>query len=357
MSAVKFGVLGAGFIGRSHMNSIVDNEEAHCVGIFDPSAKLADDACKNGQADKAYATAEELIACPEVDAIIVASPNTTHAELAVKALEKGKHVIVEKPLALTGKQASGIAKAAKKAGTVTLVPHQMRWTGAAQKIRKLEEDGELGKVYYTKTAWLRPYGIPGWGSWFTRFDESGGGPLIDIGVHMLDLSLYLMGGVKPVSVYGSTYAEFGPRKLGLGTWGTPDWDGFYDVEDLASALIKMDNGATLHLEVSWAANVSPDDATPRISLMGTEGGAAMTMGAKNIKLTGMKFGQSFSIDSPVPEVEARKNMLQHFVECVKTGEQTIAPVASGMVNNVVLDSIYESSKTGKSVDIDWASYQ
>ena len=119
---------------------------------------------------------------------------------------------------------------------------------------------------------MRRKGIPGWGTWFTQMGKSGGGPLIDLGVHMLDLSLYLMGNPKPVSVYGATYAEFGPRKKGIGSWGAPNWDGQYDVEDLATALVKFDNGATLSLDVSWAALIETDNQ-PYVQLLGSEGGA------------------------------------------------------------------------------------
>jgi predicted dehydrogenase len=295
-----------------------------------------------------------MVAAAEVDAVVVASPNTTHAELAVMALEAGKHVIVEKPLALNAKEASKIVEAAEKSGKTTMVPHQMRWNPGSQKLHALTEKGELGDIYYAKTTYLRQSGIPGWGSWFTRFNESGGGPLIDIGVHMLDLALYQMGNPKPVSVFGSTYAKFGPEKRGLGTWGTPDWDGYYDVEDLASALIKMDNGATLFLEVSWAANIDAVDAKSGITIMGSEGGARLEPGSGDFTLSGQKFGECFSVNVAAQGPPAREAMTKHFIECAKEGAQTIAPVYSGMVNNLVLDAIYESAKTGKSVDIDWS---
>ena len=352
MEKVRFGILGCGFIGRLHIEKILTQEDAEVIAVFDPNESLAKQAAKMS-GGQVISTAEELINLNEVDAVLVASPNKTHADLAIKVLEAGKHLISEKPLALSGKEAKKIAAAAEKAGVTTMIPHQMRWAGSSKKIKELSDKGEMGNIYYAKAGWLRQSGIPGWGSWFTRFDESGGGPLIDIGVHMLDLSLFLMGNPKPVSVYGSTYAEFGPRKMGCGAWGTPDWDGSYDVEDLASALIKMDNGATLALEVSWAANVSTEASKANVVLLGTEGGASVVPGGNELKLTGMKFGQSFSCDANVPDLDMREEMIRHFLDCVKAGKQTIAPVFSGMVNNIILDAIYESAKTGKSVDINW----
>lgn len=358
MSKVKFGVLGAGFIGRVHMDQINNNsEDGEVIGIYDPFQELADKAVANEQAKKSFATPEELLADNDIDAVVVASPNKTHADLAIMALEAGKHAIVEKPLALSGKDASRIVKKAKETGLVTMVPHQMRWNPGSQKLHSMTEKGELGEVYYGKSFWFRQAGIPGWGSWFTRFEESGGGPLIDIGVHMLDLALYQMGNPKPVSVFGSTYAEFGPQKRGIGGWGTPDWDGIYDVEDLAGAMVKMDNGSTLVLEVSWAANICGEDAKPGISIMGSEGGAKLDPGSGNFTLSTQKMGECFETEVSPNGPGAREAMANHFITCIQNNEQTISPVYSGMVNNIVLDSIYESAKTGKSVDIDWSAYE
>src|SRR5690606_33152769 len=122
-------------------------------------------------------------------------------------------------------------RAQEQSGKVLMVSHQMRWDWLPIQVREQVDRGELGRIYTAKTGWYRRKGIPGWGAWYTRQDEAGGGPLIDIGVHMLDTAFFLMGDPKPVSVYGSTYAEFGPKKRGIGTWGTPNWDGYYDVED------------------------------------------------------------------------------------------------------------------------------
>lgn len=359
MEKVRFGVLGCGFIGKVHMTQITGaGSDAELVAVYDPIASLAKEAKEKFNAKYYFDNAAELLKCSEVDAVIIASPNKTHAELAVMAFDSGKHVIVEKPLSLCGADAHRIVKAAKKAGTISMVPHQMRWSPAAAQTKALIDDGQFGKVYYAKAQWLRQCGIPGWGSWFTRFQESGGGPLIDIGVHMLDLTMYLAGsGAKPVSVFGSTFAEFGPRRQGLGKWGTPDWQGFCDVEDLATALIKLDNGATISLEVSWAANINEADSAPSMTLFGSEGGVKFNTGsAESLTLTGMKFGQSFTFESKVSGKPARDLMLRHFIDCAKAGKPTIAPVYSGMLNNLILDAIYESAKTGKSVEIDWNKY-
>lgn len=201
---------------------------------------------------------EELIMRDDVDAVIIAVPNHGHAPLAIYALEMGKHALIEKPMGLNAVAAKEIVRAQKRTGRSVMVAHQMRWEWLSLQVRQQIERGELGRIYTAKTGWYRRKGIPGWGTWFTQQSLSGGGPLIDIGVHMLDLAFFLMGEPKPVSVYGAAYAEFGPRKKGIGTWGKPDWNGIFDAEDLATALIKMEDGSTLTLEVSWAVHMDTD---------------------------------------------------------------------------------------------------
>jgi predicted dehydrogenase len=234
-----------------------------------------------------------------------------------------------------------------------MMGHQMRWTWTNREIKRLIQKGALGKIYSAKVGWLRRKGIPGWGSWFTRMAESGGGPLIDIGVHMLDLSIYLMGDPKPISVYGSTYAEFGPKKQGLGTWGTPNWKGFYDVEDLATALIKMDDGSTLSLDVSWAAHTDKSNDI-FLKIFGTEGGLVV-YNNNEATLCGEKFERPCNIELVPPEntEDARMALSQHFVDCIRENKTPIADALSGVVNSAIIDAIYQSAQTGKSIELNW----
>jgi len=211
----------------------------------------------------------------------------------------------------------------------------------------------LGQIYNAKAGWFRRKGIPGWGTWFTRKSESGGGPLIDIGVHMLDLVLYLMGNPKPVSVYGSTYAEFGPKRRGIGTWGTPNWDGSFDVEDLATALVKLEDGSTVSLEVSWAVHGEIEGNGGFIHLMGSEGGASIH--GERGKLFTELFDRPIQTEIAAPKnaPDPRMLMAQHFLECVREGKEPISSAMTGFTNNLVLDAIYRSSQSGEAVKLDW----
>lgn len=350
---IRLGIIGAGNIGNVHMEvfSKLPND-VELTGVTDVYLPLAESRAKHHNIGKVYATSDELLADPNIDAVVIAVSNEWHAPLAVKALKAGKHIMLEKPMAIHLEAAKEIVQAQKETGKIVMIPHQLRWESVAMQVKEQAQKGSLGSIYHAKAGWVRRKGIPGWGTWFTQMSKSGGGPLIDLGVHMLDLSLYLMGNPRPVSVFGSTYAEFGPRKRGIGTWGKPDWNGVYDVEDLATALIKLDNGATLQLDVSWAALIETDNQ-PYVHLLGSEGGASLR-GSKG-KLMSEVFDREANIELEVPQSDegSRVRMSRHFVDCIRTGNRPITSVMTGYTNNLILDAIYKSSSSGHEVILDW----
>ncbi|SHN34996.1 Gfo/Idh/MocA family protein [Gracilibacillus kekensis] len=350
---IRLGIIGTGSIGNVHMNTFDQlKEDVSIEAVTDVNLPLAKKRAQELGINRVLPSAEELIQDDNLDAVIIGVPNKYHAPLVIEALRAGKHVLVEKPMAISGDDAKEIVRAQHNSEKIVMVSHQMRWMAHSLHVKKQIEDGALGNIYNAKTGWFRRKGIPGWGSWFTQKEVAGGGPLIDIGVHMLDLTLWLMGNPKPVSVFGTTYDEFGPKKRGIGSWGTPNWDGHYDVEDLATALIKMEDGSTLSLDVSWAVHMNSDNA-PFIHLMGSEGGASIK--GDSGKLLTERFDQSIDIDIPKPEnaEEDRVGMSKHFIECIREGKKPITSAMTGLTNNLILDAIYESSRTGHEVKIDW----
>ncbi|MCK0471857.1 Gfo/Idh/MocA family protein [Halalkalibacter sp. APA_J-10(15)] len=350
---LTLGVIGAGNIGNVHLR-VFDRlkQEVELKAITDVFLPMAQSRAEEYGIESVYETAEELIADEDLDAIIVAVPNKYHASLAIQALKAGKHVMLEKPMAINERDAKEILLTQRQTGKVVMIPHQMRWESIALQVKDQINRGELGSIYHAKAGWFRRKGIPGWGTWFTQKNESGGGPLIDIGVHLLDLSLYLMGNPKPISVFGSTYAEFGPRKKGIGTWGKPNWDGTYDVEDLASAFIKMEDGSTLTLDVSWAVHMDTD-SQPFVHVLGSEGGASIR-GNKGKFLT-ERFDETIDVDLEAAEEEEgeRLRLSQHFLECIREGKEPISNALTGYTNNLILSAIYESSQTGREVQLNW----
>jgi len=349
---IRIGIIGSGNIGNVHMEVLKQIPDAQIAAVTDVYLPLAEARAREHQIENVYATTEELLADDSIEAVIIAVSNEWHAPIAVQALQAGKHVMLEKPMAINLESAKQIVEAERKSGKVLMIPHQLRWESLSMQVKQQVEKGALGHIYHAKAGWVRRKGIPGWGTWFTQMEKSGGGPLIDLGVHMLDLSLYLMGNPKPVSVYGATYAEFGPRKKGIGTWGAPNWNGRYDVEDLATAMIKLDNGATLSLDVSWAALVETDNQ-PYVQLLGSEGGASIR-GTKG-KLLAELFEREADVDLSIPDQDEgpRVRMAMHFLACIREGKQPITSVMTGYTNNLILDAIYRSSQTGREVQLDW----
>lgn len=352
MSILQLGVIGTGNIGREHIKGFGELDEVQVAAVTDVYVPGALKAAEEFGIAKVHNSAEELLADDRLDAVVIGVPNKYHAELAIKAMEQGKHVLLEKPMALSLEDARAIVRAQQATGKILMIAHQMRWQWNAMQAKTQGDKGAFGKIYHTKTGWLRRKGIPGWGTWFTRMGESGGGPLIDIGVHMLDLTLHLMGDVKPVSVYGSTYAEFGPKRKGIGNWGTPNWDGYYDVEDLASAHIKMEDGSSLTLDVSWAIH-SDTDNLPFVHILGADGGASLRGG--QIRLLTEQFDQPVELDLTNPDNDEgpRIRMSRHFAQCVRENKQPLTHAMTGFTNNLILDAIYRSSETGKEIVLDW----
>ncbi|MFQ3550001.1 MAG: Gfo/Idh/MocA family oxidoreductase [Armatimonadota bacterium] len=195
-------------------------------------------------------------------------------------------------------------------------------------------------MYYAKAGWLRRKGIPGFGGWFTTKSMSGGGPLIDLGVHILDLTLWLMGNPRPVYVLGSTYGIFGPSKAAaVGK--------VYDVEDLACSMVKLENGATIFLETSWESHVPCEKLYNQ--LIGTKGGAEFDP----LRIYTDIDGNDANIELKHPNISGHEGEIFHFVECVKENKTPIATGVHGLHIQLILDAIYESSQTGKGVEIDY----
>lgn len=356
MNKIKIGLIGTGNIAIEHMKGFLQFPELCEITAITGTnlAQARERAVQHGIAQVA-STTEELIARNDVDAIVICVPNQFHAPFAIQAMKAGKHVLLEKPMGIHSEAAREIWRTSEELNRIVMIGHQKRFESIPMQIKEQIDRGELGRIYTAKAGLFRRKGIPGWGTWFTRNELSGGGPLIDIGVHMLDLTLYLMGNPKPVSVYGATYAEFGPRRKGIGDWGSPNWNGTYDVEDLATALIRMEDGSTLSLDVSWAVHMDTDN-TPFIHLMGTEGGASYKQDRG--KLLTEKFDQTNELLLSVPDDDEgeRARFCRHFLECVREGTQPLTSARSGWVNNVILDAIYASSRSGSEVKLNWDLY-
>ncbi len=277
---LRAGVVGLGWAGQQHMAAYARHPDVELVAI----AGLEDGPRRTlGESlgvpvEGRYRGYAEMIDSAGLDVVSVATPTALHAPVAVAALRAGVHVLSEKPMAENAERAAEMVAAARANDRVLDVSFNHRRRGDVKALKQLVDDGLLGEIYYAKAGWLRRSGIPGLGTWFTRQALAGGGPMMDIGVHMLDMALHLMGEPGAETVSAATYAEFGPRGRGGSATraaATPDASGTvpYEVEDLSTAFVRLAGGATLLLEASWASYVERDSLY--VVLYGSEGGAVL----------------------------------------------------------------------------------
>ncbi len=354
MSAVEkigIGIVGSG-MGSNHARNFKKMPNVRLVGIGGPDVERCQRVADANGIPHVYADYHELFARPDVDAVTIAVPNMYHKDVVLAALAAGKHVLVEKPLAHTSADGEEIVRVAERSNRVVMIGFNNRFTGAAQALRQALAAGRLGEVYYGRTRWLRRQGIPGFGGWFTTKAQSGGGPLIDIGVHMLDLALYLMNYPQPVSVFGSTYAKFGPH--GKGAWR--GWvvsdaapSGAYDVEDLATGMIKFANGATLLVEASWASYIAKADDMG-LELLGDVGGARLTYEETNpLTIFTELDGQQVDIIPETPHLDSHAEEMRLFVEAIINGTPPPATVQEGLTVLKIIEALYASAQQGEAV--------
>jgi predicted dehydrogenase len=353
---LRVGVVGLGWAGEQHLKNylrIPKVEPGALAGLEEP--KLRELGQRYG-VPNLYGDYEELVAREDLDAISICAPNHLHAPVAIAALKSGKHVLCEKPLARTGVEAEGIVRAAREAGRVVHIAFTQRERGDVQVLKRHIMDGRLGRIYHVKATWMRRNGIPGMGSWFTNKELAGGGPLIDLGVHMIDMALYLMDEPEIESVSCATYAELGPQgRGGRGDAKTLIADASYEVEDLATAFIRLSGGATLNLEAGWAAyRESGDDFG--LTLYGTEGGAQMKVRNYATKDTVRIYTDVAGVPAVVvPEIEPREGHLavvRRFVETVRSGEWEGEVGEEGLRRARVIDACYTSALEHREVSLD-----
>jgi predicted dehydrogenase len=345
MAKLRIGVIGLG-MGSAHIRGYKTHPDAEIVAIADVDAhKLAKVGDEHGVA-KRYASAEAMLDKERLDIVSVVTPNKFHAPLTIAALEKGAHVLCDKPMAMNAGEARQMLAASKKAKKRLMINFSFRFAEQSQALKRVVDDGVLGEVYFGRTIWHRRRGMPGFGGWFGQKALSGGGPLIDLGVHRLDLALWLMGHPKPTWVMGSAYAP-------IATAAAKAENKAFDVEDLATGTIKFENGATLIVEASWAANIRERELM-ETRLLGTKGG--LVQRNKNegyefeAELYVEKCGCQFDM-ALHPPVPAAHNAQYHFVDAILKDTPHTATAEEGVLVMELLDAIYKSAELGAPVRI------
>ncbi|MBV7507581.1 Gfo/Idh/MocA family oxidoreductase [Bacillus sp. sid0103] len=353
---VKVAIIGCGGIAKGkHLPSLAKLKNVELVAFCDVLVEQAEKAAAEYGAEnaKVYGDYQELLQDESIEVVHVLTPNDSHAEISVAALDSGKHVMCEKPMAKTSAEARQMVEAAKRSGKKLTIGYNNRFRPDSQYLHQVCEHGELGEIYFAKAHAIRRRAVPTWGV-FLNEEKQGGGPLIDIGTHALDLTLWMMNNYKPKSVMGTTYHKLSQKKNAANAWGPWDPEKF-TVEDSAFGFITMENGATIVLETSWALNsLEVDEA--KCSLSGTEGGADMKDG---LRIHGEKYGKLYTTNVDLntggvafydgkqesdADLEARL-----WIENIINDTEPLVKPEEALVVTEILEAIYESAKTGKAV--------
>lgn len=354
----RLGIIGSGAIGGMHADAAA-KVGTTVAGFCDLDLSRAQHLASMYDGSIACDSIEAFVARDDIDAVVIAVPNFLHRDLAVTALEAGKDVLLEKPMAMSVAECDEIIAAKDRSGRIVQLGFVCRYAPAAQAAREFVESGDLGTIYHAKAQLYRRRGIPGLGRWFTTRAQSGGGVLIDLGVHLVDLALHLLGGpaVERVSghctsIFGSPIGDYVFNEM----WaGPPNPDGVFDVDDGAVGLVRLAGGATLEINTTWAANL-PDGSLPNgVVLLGDRGGCIVDIWENTLKVATVQHGRITDWQPQLPPGDAWdlgwRAEHEAFAHAVTTREDPIASVHDGRRVQSVLDAMYRSSETGREVEV------
>ncbi len=361
MSKIKVGIIGCGGIANAkHLPALMKNADVQVIAFCDIIEQSArETAQKFGGADaKVYTDYKELLKDESIATVHVCTPNKSHCVISVDAMNAGKHVLCEKPMAKTYAEAKQMVEVSQQTGKILTIAYQNRFNLAPQYAKSMVKNGELGEIYYAKAHAIRRRAVPTWGV-FLNEEEQGGGPLIDIGTHALDLTLWEMDNYKPKMVVGSVYKKLGNQRDTGNAWG--DWDiDQFTVEDSAFGYITMEDGATIVLESSWALNTL-DVGEAMTTLCGTLGGIDMSNEGRSLRFNAAKHGK-LTVETPQldpagvaffegNEVLPAELENQNFYDAVKADDKSllvVKPEQAAVVTRI-LEAIYKAAATGAPV--------
>ncbi|MDR2753654.1 MAG: Gfo/Idh/MocA family oxidoreductase [Oscillospiraceae bacterium] len=353
---LKVGIIGCGGIANGkHMPNLAKLKELEVVAFCDIIEEKAEEAAKKfGTADaKVYTDYKELLADGSIDVVHVCTPNRSHSFITVDALEAGKHVMCEKPMAINYAEAKKMLDAAQRTGKKLTIGYQNRWNAASLYMKEMSDNGDFGDIYFGEAMALRRRAVPTWGVFLNEY-EQGGGPLIDIGTHSLDLTLWVMNNYKPKLVVGTSYKKFAGQTRVANAWG--DWDPKeFTTEDSAFGFVVMENGATILLKSAWALNIAnPLEACCLVA--GDKAGAdsygelkvnyvrngRQCIEKPNLEAGGVAFFEGAG--SEPAELEARA-----FYKAILEDTEVPTKPEQAIVVTQILEAIYKSAATGQPV--------
>ena len=344
--ALRIGLIGAGGIANgAHIPAYRSlGDQVELAAVADVNEATARNTAGRHGINGVYQNYQEMLEREHLDAVSICTPNRFHAPAVVAALRAGCHVLCEKPPAMTADEAREMAQAAQAAGKVLTFGFMYRFNPEVQAARRYAQDGAFGEIYDGRVTAMRRRGIPGWGV-FTNKELQGGGPMVDIGVHMLDAALYVMGYPEPKTVMGVTHTRLGNQEPGVTTMGAWDYQR-YTVEDICNALIRFENGASLMVETSFIANIEPMEEL-QVRLVGTRAGCKFfpftVFGEEHGTLTNT--GQAW-----FPEGGSGfEREVAHFVRCIRGEAEPVSTPEEAVKIQRILEAAYRSAESGASV--------
>lgn len=352
---LRVGVVGLGFAGTTHLDAFTALPGARVVALAGKEeARLKELGASRG-VPNLYADWEDLVARDDLDIVSIGVPNDLHHPIAMAALTSGKHVFCEKPLATTGALAAEMVAAARDNDRVLEVAYNHRRRADVQYLHRYLADAPIGTIYHSRASWLRRTGVPGMGSWFTNKAMSGGGPLIDLGSHVLDITLHLLGEPRVTSVSAVAYNHLGTAGRGGRSVGgsIQQMSSAFEVEDFASALLRFDNGTSMQLEASWASYSKVSEHI-EVELLGAVGGARLaienyaTEGTVTLYSDVAGAPATTEVDVPVPAGH-HQSVIAEFLATIRSGEFGHGEYALHRSN--VVDAIYRSALEGREVAV------
>jgi len=359
---LRVGIVGVGGIAQgAHIPVWKKLDNVSVAAVCDINPEKLEKAKTIFSPDiKCYESYTEMIDTEKLDIVDVCTPNYLHSPIACYGLSHGANVMCEKPDSVSVEDVIKMQDAEKASGKRLMVIRNNRYTMGSQYLKHIVTSSEAGEIYAGRCGWIRKRGIPGKGGWFTTKAQSGGGPLIDLGVHMIDLAIYLMGNPTAVSVSGCTYSKFSDSNDEADSvhaqFGEAKEDGVFDVEDLAIGFIKFDNGASLQIEFSWASNIKRESTF--VELRGTKKGLEWKSGMiniydekKNTKFDRLKYNaQAKKYKSGVySTLNGHEANIRHFVDVILKGTEPVYKIEQGVNMIKILTGIYKSAETGREV--------
>lgn len=350
---LRAGVLGCGEIGRRGHIPGFQAAGIEVVAVCDTNLARAQNVARELHVPRAYGDYKELLADADVDVVSVGLPNFLHAPVTIAALEAGKHVMCEKPFATSAALAEEMIATSKRVGKMLSINQHMRFEGTSRAMHDAVAEGRFGKLYLADVRMIRSTGIPGFGSWFTNKDLAGAGALYDIGVHMLDLAMFLLGFPKVSAVRGMLSSALGVQKIGLGGWGIDRGTaGRFDVDDTAIAHISLADGGVVRLIVTWAAFGSSEE---RVTLYGTRGGADRSSD-KYGRETPLRFYQEHNgaMETVIPDTSRYPSAgtsasIASFIAAIRGEGPLVVKPEEALQTTRILEMIQQSAVSGHEI--------